>query len=216
MVASCPNLRLIYANNPYLYIMNFLAHIFLSGPPGEVMVGNFMADSVKGNSADNYARGIRDGIKLHRAIDAYTDAHPTVLRSKERLRQKFGKYAPVVADVYYDHFLARGWSQFSEISLRDYTHEIYSFLKDHYAVFPLRTQRFYDYMTQYDILFSYSEVEGIDRVMKGMARRARFESGMERSAEELLANYAEYEKEFHLFFPDLQQHMQSLHERGPE
>ena len=210
MTAICSKLRLNYIINPYLYRMNFLAHIFLSGPPGEVMVGNFIADSVRGNSVNNYSGGIQEGIKVHRAIDTFTDQHPIVLKSKERLRNKFGKYAPVVADVYYDHFLACSWNEFSELSLRDYTKQVYSFLQNYYPVFPLRTQRFYDYMRQYDILFSYSEIAGIDRVMKGMARRARFESGMERAAEELAANYEAYKAEFHLFFPEIQQHICNL------
>jgi acyl carrier protein phosphodiesterase len=190
--------------------MNFLAHIFLSGPPGEVMVGNFMADSVRGNMVKKYSPEIQQGIKMHRAIDTFTDAHDVVLKSKERLRSHFGKYAPVVADVYYDHFLALHWKDFSEISLKQYTNEIYTFLEKHYSVFPERTKRFYEYMVKYDILFSYSKIEGIDRVMKGMSRRARFESGMERAADELVSNYESYKSEFHLFFPEIQQHIRNL------
>ncbi len=169
-----------------------------------------MADSVKGSSSAQFSPGIREGIKLHRAIDTYMDAHETVLKSKERLRKPFGKYAPVVVDVFYDHFLALHWNEFSERSLRDYTNEIYVFLKQYYPVFPLRTQRFYDYMLQYDILFSYSKIEGIDRVMQGMARRARFESGMEHSAKELVVNYEAYKEEFSSFFPEIQQHIRRL------
>jgi len=187
--------------------VNFLAHIFLSGPADERMVGNFMADSVKGNSLQSYAPAIQKGIKLHRAIDTFTDSHEIVAKSKERLRKPFGKYAPVVADVFYDHFLALHWEEFSSTSLRAYTRDVYLFLKDHYPVFPTRTQLFFDYMVQNDILYSYAKIGGIDRVMKGMARRARFNSGMEHSARELETNYECYKSEFRLFFPQLQQHI---------
>ncbi len=169
-----------------------------------------MADSVRGIMTEKYSPAIQQGIKMHRAIDTFTDAHATVLKSKERLRIHFGKYAPVVADVYYDHFLALHWEEFSQINFREYTHEVYSFLKEHYAVFPERTKKFYEYMVKYDILFAYSKIEGIDQVMKGMSRRARFTSGMENAAEELVNNYAGYKNEFQLFFPEMQQHIRTF------
>jgi acyl carrier protein phosphodiesterase len=190
--------------------VNFLAHIFLSGSEPDVMAGNFMGDSVRGSQADLLPADIRRGVQLHRAIDSYTDAHPVVALSKQRLRAKFGKYAPVVADVFYDHFLAAGWSAYSTEPLRRYVDRVYAELQNYYAQFPLRTQRFYDYMLRHDILYGYSAVEGIDRVMRGMARRARFESRMEKAAGELQDAYPLYQAEFSAFFPDLQQHIRTF------
>jgi len=187
--------------------MNFLAHLFLSGEPSERMVGNFIADSVKGSTMSLYSVGVQEGIKLHRAIDTFTDNHPVTLNSKERLRQRYGKYAPVVADIFYDHFLAVNWNDYSKINLRTYADRTYEFLKRHYEIFPLRSKQFYDYMTKYDILFAYTKIEGIEKVMQGMSRHARFESGMETAAEELQNSYEDYKNEFRSFFPELQEHV---------
>jgi len=33
--------------------MNFLAHTYLSGKNNEIMIGNFIADHVKGNGIEN-------------------------------------------------------------------------------------------------------------------------------------------------------------------
>lgn len=115
--------------------MNFLAHLFLSGKPGELMVGNFIADSVKGSMLSDFSEGIQQGIKLHRAIDNFTDNHLVTLKSKERLRIHFGKYAPVVVDIFYDHFLAICWEKYADRSLRIYADEVYKFLGTYYAVF---------------------------------------------------------------------------------
>lgn len=175
-----------------------------------MLAGNFMADSVKGRQGETFSAGIKKGIRLHRAIDAYTDSHATMRRSKVRLREKFKKYAPVVADVFYDHFLAKDWEAFSGEPLRGYVDRVYAELEPFYDVFPQRTQRFYDYMRAYDVLYGYSSLEGIDRVMRGMARRASFESGMEHAAAELEANYQAYHAEFSAFFPDLQQHIRTF------
>lgn len=190
--------------------MNFLAHLFLSGELSELMVGNFIADSVKGSSTINYSQGIQQGIKLHRAIDEFTDNHAEMLRSKERLRPRYKKYAPVISDIFYDHFLAVNWEDYSAVSLRDYTQQVYEFLGKYYNLFPERSKQFYNYMIKYDILFAYTKLEGIERVMLGMSRRASFISGMETAVEELQKDYPDYKTEFQSFFPDLQQHVYLL------
>ncbi|RZK37424.1 MAG: DUF479 domain-containing protein, partial [Hymenobacter sp.] len=38
----------------------------------------------------------------------------------------YGKYAGVVADVFFDHFLARNFSEFSTESLADFTQRVYA------------------------------------------------------------------------------------------
>ncbi len=190
--------------------MNFLAHLFLSGELSELMVGNFIADSVKGSSTINYSQGIQQGIKLHRAIDEFTDNHVDMLKSKDRLRPRYKKYAPVISDIFYDHFLAVNWQDYSAVSLREYTQQVYEYLGKHYAIFPERSKQFYNYMIKYDILFAYTKLEGIERVMQGMSRRASFISGMETAVEELQKDYADYKNEFQSFFPDLQQHVYLL------
>ena len=147
---STYSLTQIYCLVCYLYTVNFLAHLFLSGTPSELMVGNFIADSVKGSAVDNYNEGIQQGIKLHRIIDMYTDNHPEMLKSKERLRPRYKKYAPVITDIFYDHFLASNWQNYSNSTLRDYTNEVYKYLEEHYNIFPERSKQFYNYMMKYD------------------------------------------------------------------
>src|ERR1700756_3566161 len=186
--------------------MNFLAHLFLSGEFSEQMVGNFIADSVKGIAANSFSEEIQKGIKLHRAIDVFTDNHPEMQKSKEHLRPRYKKYAPVITDI----FLAVGWQDYSKISLRDYTNKVYKYLSDYISIFPDRSKQFYNYMTKYDILFEYTKIEGIEKVMQGMARRAHFISGMETATEELVKNYEDFKEEFKLFFPDLQQYVYDI------
>lgn len=187
--------------------MNFLAHLFLSGPRDERMVGNFIADSVKGSTLKNYSPGVQQGIKLHHAIDHFTDNHAVMLKSKERLRHQYGKYSPVISDIFYDHFLATHWEDYSQVSLRSYVDDTYKFLGTHLSVFPERSKQFYMYMIKYDILFAYQKIEGIEKVMQGMSRRAKFESHMETAASELQNGYEEYKSEFRIFFPELQGHV---------
>lgn len=184
--------------------MNFLAHIYLSGDDRHLMLGNFIADHVKGKAFDSLSPEMQKGVLLHRKIDEFTDRHATVHLSKARLRPKFKKYAPVVADVFYNHFLAANWEKYSVISLTQFAEEFYQIAQANLEVMPDRTKSMLPYMINNNWLVKYASIEGIHNVMQGMARRTKFESGMENAAEELLKNYALYESEFESFFTELQ------------
>ncbi len=172
------------------------------------MVGNFIADGVKGNPYNKVDDEIADGVKMHRAIDFFMDNHSLVEIGKKRLRPAYGKYAAVVIDIYYDYLLAKNWEEYSDIPLGNFSASCYKALEKHYPTFPERSKRFYHYMVSNDILTQYSKLEGIKRVFEGMARRAKFESGMENATEELKLYMDEYDYEFRLFFPEIVEHFE--------
>ena len=190
--------------------MNFLAHLFLSGAPEsavyhDVLLGNFIADSVPGKQLENYPVAVQTGIRLHRAIDTYTDQHPVIRRATQRLRTAgYGKYAGVISDMFLDHFLARNFSEFSSENLPDFTQRTYAVLTARQVEMPPRVQHFLPYMTEHNWLLHYAEFEGLKRALGGLSRRATAGSGMETAVGELEANYSAYETDFREFFPQLQ------------
>ena len=184
--------------------MNFLSHLYLSRDSEGLLIGNFIADAVKGSTFNNFSLEIQKGILLHRKIDTYTDAHPIVEISKERLRTKYKKYASVIVDIYYDHYLAANWENYSEVSLDHYTKNVYSLIEKHKHTFPLKSQLFTKYMLEYNILSAYAHFEGIEKVLQGMSRRASFVSNMEHAIHDLKEHYPLFEIEFKEFFPELQ------------
>ena len=183
--------------------MNYLAHCFLSGPDEHLLVGNFIADHVKGKDLIGFPAAMAAGIVLHRKIDRYTDTHPVVKQSKKRLRPFFHKYSPVVADMYYDHFLAKSWNEYSEIPLAGYAQQVYSLLQANAQWLPERTKHMIRHMIAQDWLTIYASLDGMDSVLRGMATRTRFFSNMEEATGFLQVHYSFFEKEFKLFFPDL-------------
>ena len=191
--------------------MNFLAHLFLSGTPGpapyaDVLVGNFIADSVPGRQLENYPPAVQTGIRLHRAIDTFTDQHPVVRRSTLRLREAgYGKYAGVISDMFLDHFLARNFSDFSSETLPEFTQRVYALLTARQAEMPPRVQHFLPHLTQHNWLLHSAAPEGIARALGGLSRRATAGSGMETAVDERQANYVAYEADFREFFPQLQE-----------
>ena len=190
--------------------MNFLAHLFLSGENEKVKVGNFIGDFVKGSQLEEYDDDIQFGIRLHREIDSFTDTHSVVLESKTRLRPTFGHYSPVIVDVYYDHFLAKNWSEYSNIGLEDYTLQFYEMIATYSSIIPEAVNHMLGFMMKKNWLYNYQFLDGIDRALSGMSRRTKFDSKMELAADSLKLSYDEFENEFTRFFPDLQAHAQKM------
>ncbi|WP_299391831.1 ACP phosphodiesterase [uncultured Gelidibacter sp.] len=183
--------------------MNFLAHIYLSGDNPSITIGNFIADGIKGKRYEKYPKDIQIGILLHREIDTFTDAHPTVRLSTKRLHENYGHYSGVIVDILYDHFLAKNWSRYSNTPLELYIDDFYETLKAHFTILPLRIQKMMPYMIADNWLLSYAKIEGIQKVLNGMNQRTRNISGMHKATDELQEFYEEFEEEFTTFFEEL-------------
>ena len=183
--------------------MNFLAHIYLSGNNKNVTLGNFIADSIKGKKYQNFPKDIQTGILLHRAIDSYTDAHPVFKQSTKRLHKKYSHFSGVIVDIFYDHFLAKNWSNYSRTDLSLYTENFYASLETHYNILPNRIQKMIPYMLADNWLVSYASKEGIGRALEGMNRRTKNRVHMDEAINELDQFYEAFENEFTLFFEEL-------------
>lgn len=184
--------------------MNFLAHIYLSGGNRELTIGNFIADSVKGNSYLKYPEEVQKGIILHRAIDYYTDTHPVVRRSISRLFPIYKHYSGVIVDILYDHFLAANWKDYSSTPLADYVSDFYDLLQDNYMLLPRNVQQFLPYMMRDNWLLSYATVKGISKILYQMNERTKRKSRMNFAVIELEEHYENFQEEFTSFFEDLQ------------
>lgn len=167
------------------------------------MIGNFIADAIRGNKYKHFSEEIQKGIILHRHIDTYTDQHPIVRKSKRRLHERYGHYDGVIIDLFYDHFLAKNWDDYCKIPLDIYAQNFYSLLHEHYDVLPEKTKQMLPYLEQYNWLYNYRFFEGMQQVMEGMNRRTKMKSQMHLSIEDLKEHYQDFENDFTLFFKDL-------------
>jgi acyl carrier protein phosphodiesterase len=186
--------------------LNFLAHLYLSQNNTNILIGNFIADHIRGNKYESFSKEIKQGIFLHRAIDTFTDAHKIVRKSKRRLHARYRHYDGVIIDIFYDYFLAKNWASYSEIPLAVYTDAIYHLFDEIKLDLPLKSQQFIKYMIEYNILFNYQYKDGIEKVLNGMNNRTKGKSQMNLAIEDLKILEKEFEEDFTLFFKDLIAH----------
>ncbi|HQH14942.1 MAG TPA: ACP phosphodiesterase [Bacteroidales bacterium] len=195
--------------------MNYLAHLYLSFGHDDVLVGNFIADRVKGKQLYDYPLGIQKGIIMHRKIDAFTDRHDVVKRSKSRIRDRCRKFSGIVTDIYYDHFLSSLWLQYSDEPLLQFTRNCYKTLFRYYFIMPSRLKRILPWMAAGNWLYSYRDIDYISIVLKRFASRINFDSGIENGATELRLHYRELQQDFQEFFPELIEYSKGLMEQPP-
>lgn len=184
--------------------MNFLAHAYLSPDNKKILLGNFIGDFIKGRQALNkYDPEVIRGVELHRAIDEFTDDHPVVHESKNRLRSTYRHYAGVIVDVFYDHFLAMHWNKFHHEPLEKFATDTYRSIETFSAVLPLPFKRMLPYMISGNWLVNYQQIAGVHRALSGMATRTPYISKMEQASGDLQKYYDEFNHEFEVFFPEL-------------
>jgi acyl carrier protein phosphodiesterase len=190
--------------------LNFLAHIYLSGENDDIKIGNFLGDFVKGRlkklTNAQYSEGVINGMALHREIDFFTDTHPIVKQSIDRLQPKYHKFSGIVIDMFYDHILAKNFHQYSSISLGEYAENFYNLLEKRKAEIPEPMERMVKSMVTRNWFLGYKSYEGIEWALTGISKRLSFESGIENATEELRKDYDLYEAEFQLFFPEIIAH----------
>jgi len=181
--------------------MNFLAHTYLSGCNEEIIVGNFMGDYVKGKNYNKFPELVRKGILIHRDIDTYTDMHPITRRSKLRISSRYHKYAGIIIDIFYDHFLASMWDDFSNLPLQDFVSRTYDLLKRNYKVLPDAIKRWFPTFLENNWMMAYQSVDGIELVLGRMAANTSLPDHAGYAVKVLSERYDSFKSDFLEFFP---------------
>lgn len=189
--------------------MNWLAHLYLSEDDVEHRIGNVIADWVKGEARLAFSPGVQRGFACHRAIDLYTDAHPIVAQSKARIEAPFKRFAAVLVDVFYDHFLAANWDRYCDVSLSIWTAGVYAQFATYWDTMPAQVRTGLQRMAEDDWLGSYASVDGIEAILRRMSHRLSRPNLLGEATPQLIAHDDNLRSDFHLFFPQLQAHIDS-------
>jgi len=183
--------------------MNYLAHIYLSGDSDEILLGNFIADYVKGNKYLDYPELIAYGIRLHRSIDLFTDQHDLVKQSINILKPGYGRYSGIVTDVFFDHFLAANWNRYSDYTLRQFSKHAHAVFLSNFMLLPLRVKQFLPFLIQHKRLESYAQRDSMFQVLEIMSRRTSLPANSEWAMQILHQEYDQFEALFRSFFVEL-------------
>ena len=156
--------------------MNYLSHFFLSADAeDDVHLGNFLGDIVRKTTADALPSSIQKGIELHRFIDQFTDNHALVLEGKRLLYPKFGKYASVILDVYFDFLLIENWAMYDNRPIQTFIDSCYVFVDANMESVPDIAQKRVEAMNTARWMNGYLSDSGRTDLFRRLAKRAKYD-----------------------------------------
>lgn len=191
--------------------MNFLAHLYLSGESEGIMTGNFIGDYVKGKKFEQFQGDIRRGILLHRAIDDFTDRNSHFIEAKRHFTPYYRRYSGIVADVVFDHLLAKRWQDYSPHRLRDFTRHVHAVLLSSFLKLPFRVQQFLPVMIQHRRLESYAQPGGLEKALRIMSHYTSLPPLSHLAMEVLEQHRLELETCFGRFMPEMLNFVEAEH-----
>jgi len=191
------------------YKMNFLAHSYLSFSE-EQLVGNMIADFVKNRDVARLPESIQKGIKLHRAIDTFTDAHPLIHEAKAPFRPLVRLYSGAFVDVAFDYFLANDTAENSQRDWQEHSQRVYAVLRRYEEFLPEVFKKVLDKMQQDDWLYNYRNEWGIEYSFRNVVNKAQFLDKTINVFPAFLANKDFLREKYEIFFPEIKSFAQDF------
>ena len=192
--------------------MNFLAHLSLAERNRDSIIGNLMGDFRKYLSVEEIPDTVRQGIRNHQRVDKFTDSHEVVYALKETFSPRRRRYAGIILDVAFDHFLSVNWDRYNTEPREAFIKYSYSCLNSGLEYMPEKMQKTVCLMIREDWLGSYRQLSGIEIAINRLSRRIRFRNDLYGAVEEIQLNYKTLEQGFYDFFPALQRHVAYVNE----
>lgn len=187
--------------------MNWLAHLFLSDPHPRTRIGNLLPDILRQHELLALPPEFQRGITQHRRVDAFTDSHPIFRRSVQRFHAPFRRYAPLLVDVFYDHFLANDWTRYSTEDLNAFVSRFYASLDEEGHLLPPKAAQRLRQIRDGGWLLSYADPDGVATALRRTSLRLRKHVPLDDAVSILRDDYPGFRADFTEFFPLLQKHV---------
>jgi len=187
--------------------MNWLAHLYLSKPDAEFRVGNLLPDLTSAAQLAFLPEPYQKGIRCHRQIDLFTDSHPLVRSCVRRFAPPYRRFGSILTDVYFDHFLARHWPEYSRVPLPDFIREIYRDIETCSSVIPTEANQRLQRMREEDWLGRYHHIAGVAEILGRIGRRFRRPLDLTDSLPIFQEHETAFLDDFQSFFPELMAHV---------
>ncbi len=183
--------------------MNHLAHALLSGSNDDVRLGGMLGDFVRGGIDPQLPIGVRHGIALHRAIDTFTDTHAEIRAARALFEPPYRRYAGILIDIWFDHLLARDFSEWADVRLSDFSNDLLRLLHDRNALLPESLRRFRIYMQARGLPAAYANRSMVGEVLTGVGSRFKHANPLAHGLIEISRLQFELARVFACFFPQL-------------
>jgi acyl carrier protein phosphodiesterase len=183
--------------------VNFLAHFHLAWPDEGLVAGGLEGDYYKGPLRGELPDDIERGVRLHRAVDAYTDSHPLIAQLRRDLPGDLRRYAGILIDLSFDHFLSKHWENYCDIPLAQFNAGVYRSLQNREHALSCGSRRMLARLVEYDILGLYLDWDTVPASAARIGQRLRRSNPLADIGPRLDPARGTLERAFLSFYPDL-------------
>lgn len=183
--------------------MNWLAHLVLSEQSGEFRIGSLLPDLVRQTELRDLSPAMLAGVARHRDVDAYTDRHPVFLRSADRFPPPYRRFARILTDLIYDHFLSRSWADYVAVDLPQFLDRFFGEVKHHERQLPFLARERLAQIREEQWLAGYGDLILLQGVMQRVGRRLRRPVDLGPAIATLTGQYHDFQTDFEEFFHDI-------------
>ncbi|MBO0612491.1 acyl carrier protein phosphodiesterase [Thiothrix fructosivorans] len=187
--------------------MNWLAHLHIASVVDADRTGSLLPDIVNPSNLALFTPAQQHAIKLHQAIDHFTDRHPVVQRSKTYISPPYTRFAGVLVDIFYDYCLSYHWHNYTQQPLDAFIRDIHNELKRQIPELPSSGQNVVQRMIEQQWLNTYSTHEGIQQSLGRIAQRMKRPVELAAAVELLQQHETAFMLDFQEFYPALLRHI---------
>lgn len=182
--------------------MNYLVHLYLAGTDPGLQLGALMGDFVKGPVPGGLPDKLALGLHLHRRIDTLAQNSSHTRQSRRKLHRKFGHGRGIIIDIFYDHFLASSWENYSPHPLPEFAAQVYQLLRDNHDLLPSGLQRILPFMIEHNWLVSYQHLDVVARALERTAQRLSRPLPLAEGIEDLVTHEVALRHDFKCFIAE--------------
>ena len=183
--------------------MNLLAHLHLSeGRPVAVAAGNLLADFLRRTGAVALDEDFAAGVRLHRRIDAFADAHPALRAARATLPHPWRRWGGILADVACDFCLSRGWSRFHPEPLPVFVRSRLTAIQRYLHSTPTPLRPLFDRALSEEWLLAYGTPAGLRLTFERLARRSPAAAALRGAEQAILSGEPAFRAAFESFYSD--------------
>ena len=183
--------------------MNHLAHFHLAGDCAGQIAGALLADYLRGPVDPALPARVATGVRLHRHIDAFTDAHPRVRELRGIFPGRERRLAGIALDLFFDVALAREWGRFSSVTLPEFSASVYGALRAHSECMSGPAREHARHMEHHGVLCRYLKPATAQGALERIGTRLGLETSARSAALTALGRLPDIERGFLDFYPDV-------------
>jgi acyl carrier protein phosphodiesterase len=194
----------------YLFDLFLIQHLISR----EQILGVIIADYIKFSPKKKYDPLVEEGILYHSKMESFIKNHPSFNISKNRIDPKFNRFSNQIVKIYYSHFFAIYWENYSATELPVSVTEVYVNYTENGEIAPRKLKKLIPVLVSPSGITGLTTIGGIHNFIEAISSKGGCLSYLQNTLVDLVNNYNLFREDFEVFMKDFQQFAMEIRNDG--